>query len=193
MKELHGSDPTWGEENMQEKHIQLLQEQNPGLQDYLGSQFFITIFQILRLFGVVWDCFGLFGVVVGNSSPFSFPLAIFQLYSHVPTLCQQAGSNPSAALCNCNSSQRTRKTQLSPQELAENESWAESALLKRFSEHTVSMNVFFLSHVPEIPETTLHLSWTRGKIRWKSSWFQPTNLNSAQGPHKIWIFSDVMM
>lgn len=62
---------------MQEKHIQLLQEQNPGLQDYLVSQFFITIFQILRLFGVVWDlgCLGLFWVVWGGCGEL-FPIFI---------------------------------------------------------------------------------------------------------------------
>lgn len=121
---------------MEEKHIQLLQEQNPGLQDYLGNQFFYNYHPDLRIvlgclrIQVVWDCFGLLGVVGGNSFPFSFPLAIFQVYSHVATLCQQPGYNPSAALCNCSSSQRTRKTQLSPQELAVNESQAEPTLLK---------------------------------------------------------------
>lgn len=58
---------------------------------------------------------------------------------------------------------------MSPQELAENESVAEPTLLKRFSEHAVSINMFLLFYVPEIPEATLHLPWTKGKITWKSS------------------------
>lgn len=64
VKQLHGSDPTWGGENMKEKHLQLFQEQNPGLQDYLGSQCFHNHLPDLK---VVLDClgFGLFGINLG--------------------------------------------------------------------------------------------------------------------------------
>lgn len=138
VKQQHESDPVGGGENMWGKHIQLFQEQNPGLQDYLRSQFFHSYLPDLKIvlgclgIWVVWYRLGLLGVVGGNSSLFLFPLAVFQVYSQVATPYQQPGCNPSAALCNCSSSQRTRKTQLSPQELAVNESQVEPTLLKSF-------------------------------------------------------------
>lgn len=167
MKQLHGSDPTWGEENMKEKHIQLFQEQNPGLQDYLGSQCFHNYLPDLK---VALDClgFGLFVIVLGclgwlGGAPPRFhslwPFSRFTVrFLHCANRLGVIPQLPCA-------------TAILPQEpgkhswVLRNWHWTEVQLSlfcsKVFSEHAVSMNVFWLSHMSEIPEAALNLPWTK--------------------------------
>lgn len=78
-----------------------------------------------------------------NSSSFLFPLANFQVYSHVVTPCQLPGCNPSAALCSAAIlTTEPRERELSSQELTVTESLAELFCL-----HIRALSVFFFQNV----------------------------------------------